>query len=165
MHRDQLGPVGKGRLDLDVGDHLGDTVQICKDTGATLVANFEVATYLAGKGVATLAAVAITAGAAVGAGLLTAWIALTTRDAPQGPGAPPEVEFEGDPEPPPGAVAPVIFDWSSRRGYWNQQATVDVQGHGFSASSRVFVACCWRTSQNPPAMIATITSRVTIEPT
>ena len=33
-------------------DHLGDTVQICKDTGATLVANFEVATYLAGKGVA-----------------------------------------------------------------------------------------------------------------
>jgi L-ascorbate metabolism protein UlaG (beta-lactamase superfamily) len=32
-------------------DHLGDTVQICEDTGATLVANFEVATYLAGKGV------------------------------------------------------------------------------------------------------------------
>jgi Tol biopolymer transport system component/subtilisin-like proprotein convertase family protein len=58
---------------------------------------------------------------------------------PPGPGAPPEVEFEGDPEPPPDAVAPVIFDWSSRRGYWNQQAIVDVQGHGFTASSRVFV--------------------------
>jgi len=33
-------------------DHVGDTLQICKDTGATLVANFEIATYLAGKGVA-----------------------------------------------------------------------------------------------------------------
>src|SRR5205814_1391653 len=33
-------------------DHLGDTVQICQDTGATLVANFEIASYLAGKGVA-----------------------------------------------------------------------------------------------------------------
>jgi glyoxylase-like metal-dependent hydrolase (beta-lactamase superfamily II) len=33
-------------------DHLGDTVQICKGTDATLVANFEIATYLAGQGVA-----------------------------------------------------------------------------------------------------------------
>jgi L-ascorbate metabolism protein UlaG (beta-lactamase superfamily) len=33
-------------------DHLGDTVDICKATGATLVANFEVAMYLAAKGVA-----------------------------------------------------------------------------------------------------------------
>jgi L-ascorbate metabolism protein UlaG (beta-lactamase superfamily) len=33
-------------------DHLGDTVQICKTTDATLVANFEIATYLAGQGVA-----------------------------------------------------------------------------------------------------------------
>jgi len=33
-------------------DHLGDTAAICKDTGATLVANFEIAMYLANKGVA-----------------------------------------------------------------------------------------------------------------
>ena len=33
-------------------DHVGDAVQICKGTGATLVSNFEIATYLAGKGVA-----------------------------------------------------------------------------------------------------------------
>ena len=33
-------------------DHLGDALQICKDTGAMLVANFEVAMYLAAKGVA-----------------------------------------------------------------------------------------------------------------
>jgi L-ascorbate metabolism protein UlaG (beta-lactamase superfamily) len=33
-------------------DHVGDTVQICKDTGAILVANWEIATYFAGKGVA-----------------------------------------------------------------------------------------------------------------
>jgi L-ascorbate metabolism protein UlaG (beta-lactamase superfamily) len=32
-------------------DHLGDTVAICKANGATLVANFEVAMYLAAKGV------------------------------------------------------------------------------------------------------------------
>jgi L-ascorbate metabolism protein UlaG (beta-lactamase superfamily) len=33
-------------------DHLGDTVDICKDNKATLVANFEIAMYLAAKGVA-----------------------------------------------------------------------------------------------------------------
>lgn len=32
-------------------DHVGDTVDICKKTGATLVANFEVCMYLNGKGV------------------------------------------------------------------------------------------------------------------
>ena len=32
-------------------DHIGSTVEICKATGATLIANFEVCTYLAGKGV------------------------------------------------------------------------------------------------------------------
>jgi L-ascorbate metabolism protein UlaG (beta-lactamase superfamily) len=32
-------------------DHIGSTVEICKATGATLLANFEVCTYLAGKGV------------------------------------------------------------------------------------------------------------------
>ena len=32
-------------------DHLGDTVRICKETGATLIAVHELATYLAGHGV------------------------------------------------------------------------------------------------------------------
>lgn len=32
-------------------DHTGDTVEICKDTGAPLLAAHELATYLAGKGV------------------------------------------------------------------------------------------------------------------
>src|SRR5690606_32279305 len=32
-------------------DHIGDTVDICKKTGALLIANFEVCMYLAGKGV------------------------------------------------------------------------------------------------------------------
>lgn len=32
-------------------DHIGDTVQICKDTGAQLVANFEICMFLQGKGV------------------------------------------------------------------------------------------------------------------
>jgi L-ascorbate metabolism protein UlaG (beta-lactamase superfamily) len=32
-------------------DHIGSTVEICQATGATLVANFEVCVYLAGKGV------------------------------------------------------------------------------------------------------------------
>ncbi|TCT11345.1 L-ascorbate metabolism protein UlaG (beta-lactamase superfamily) [Tepidamorphus gemmatus] len=32
-------------------DHIGDTVDICRSTGATLVANFEICMYLAGKGV------------------------------------------------------------------------------------------------------------------
>jgi len=32
-------------------DHVGDAVQICKKTGAMLVANFEVCMYLVGKGV------------------------------------------------------------------------------------------------------------------
>jgi len=32
-------------------DHIGSTVEICKATGATLIANFEVCTYLAGQGV------------------------------------------------------------------------------------------------------------------
>ena len=32
-------------------DHVGDTVDICKSTGATLVAVYELAVYLAGKGV------------------------------------------------------------------------------------------------------------------
>lgn len=32
-------------------DHIGDTVDICKQTGATLVANFETCMYLSGKGV------------------------------------------------------------------------------------------------------------------
>lgn len=32
-------------------DHVGSTVEICKQTGATLVANFEICSYLAGKGV------------------------------------------------------------------------------------------------------------------
>ncbi len=32
-------------------DHVGDTVDICKKTGATLVANFEICMYLNGKGV------------------------------------------------------------------------------------------------------------------
>lgn len=32
-------------------DHRGDTVDICKKTGATLVSNFEVCMYLAGQGV------------------------------------------------------------------------------------------------------------------
>ena len=32
-------------------DHIGSTVEICKATGATLIANFEVCVYLAGKGV------------------------------------------------------------------------------------------------------------------
>jgi L-ascorbate metabolism protein UlaG (beta-lactamase superfamily) len=35
-------------------DHVGDTVSICKSTGATLVAGFEIAMYLAGQGVAKL---------------------------------------------------------------------------------------------------------------
>jgi len=33
------------------GDHLGDTVEICKRTGALAVANFEIANYLTSKGV------------------------------------------------------------------------------------------------------------------
>ena len=33
-------------------DHTGDTVQICKDNGATLVSNFEIAMHYASKGVA-----------------------------------------------------------------------------------------------------------------
>ena len=32
-------------------DHTGSTVEICKATGATLIANFEICNYLAGKGV------------------------------------------------------------------------------------------------------------------
>ncbi len=32
-------------------DHIGDAVQICKKTGAMLVANFEICMYLVGKGV------------------------------------------------------------------------------------------------------------------
>lgn len=32
-------------------DHVGDTVEICKTTGATLIANFEICMYLNGKGV------------------------------------------------------------------------------------------------------------------
>ena len=32
-------------------DHLGDTVRICKETGTTLIAVHELATYLAGQGV------------------------------------------------------------------------------------------------------------------
>jgi L-ascorbate metabolism protein UlaG (beta-lactamase superfamily) len=32
-------------------DHIGDTMDICKATGATLVANFEICMYLNGKGV------------------------------------------------------------------------------------------------------------------
>ena len=32
-------------------DHIGSTVEICKATGATLIANFEVCSYLAGMGV------------------------------------------------------------------------------------------------------------------
>jgi L-ascorbate metabolism protein UlaG (beta-lactamase superfamily) len=32
-------------------DHIGSTVEICKATGATLIANFEVCTFLAGQGV------------------------------------------------------------------------------------------------------------------
>lgn len=32
-------------------DHIGSTVEICQATGATLISNFEVCTYLAGKGV------------------------------------------------------------------------------------------------------------------
>lgn len=32
-------------------DHVGDTVQICKDNGSVLVTNFELCMYLAGKGV------------------------------------------------------------------------------------------------------------------
>lgn len=32
-------------------DHTGDTLQICKNTGATLISNFEVAMYFAAKGV------------------------------------------------------------------------------------------------------------------
>jgi L-ascorbate metabolism protein UlaG (beta-lactamase superfamily) len=32
------------------GDHIGDTAQICKDTGAVLIAVFEVATYLNAQG-------------------------------------------------------------------------------------------------------------------
>ena len=32
-------------------DHIGSTVEICKATGATLIANFEVCVYLAGQGV------------------------------------------------------------------------------------------------------------------
>ena len=32
-------------------DHIGSTVEICQATGATLIANFEVCVYLAGKGV------------------------------------------------------------------------------------------------------------------
>jgi L-ascorbate metabolism protein UlaG (beta-lactamase superfamily) len=32
-------------------DHIGSTVDICKATGATLIANFEICMYLAGKGV------------------------------------------------------------------------------------------------------------------
>ncbi len=35
-------------------DHVGDTISICKSTGATLVAVFELAMYLAGQGVAKL---------------------------------------------------------------------------------------------------------------
>jgi L-ascorbate metabolism protein UlaG (beta-lactamase superfamily) len=36
------------------GDHIGDTAQICKDTGATLIAVFEVATYLNAQGAENL---------------------------------------------------------------------------------------------------------------
>ena len=32
-------------------DHIGSTVEICKATGATLIANFEVCMFLSGKGV------------------------------------------------------------------------------------------------------------------
>ena len=32
-------------------DHIGDTIDICKSTGAVLIANFEICMYLAGKGV------------------------------------------------------------------------------------------------------------------
>ena len=35
-------------------DHVGDTVAIAKRTGATLIANFEICEYLAGKGVAKI---------------------------------------------------------------------------------------------------------------
>jgi len=35
-------------------DHVGDTVEIAKRTGATLIANFEVCEYLSGKGVAKI---------------------------------------------------------------------------------------------------------------
>ncbi|MFH2103063.1 MAG: metal-dependent hydrolase [Chloroflexota bacterium] len=33
------------------GDHVGDTVQIAKRTGATVISNFEICTWLAGQGV------------------------------------------------------------------------------------------------------------------
>lgn len=52
---------------------------------ATLTATPNRPVLLAGKGVATLAAAATTAVAAVGAGLATAWISLAVRDAPPGP--------------------------------------------------------------------------------
>jgi L-ascorbate metabolism protein UlaG (beta-lactamase superfamily) len=32
-------------------DHIGDTVDICKSSGATLIANFEICMHLSGKGV------------------------------------------------------------------------------------------------------------------
>ena len=35
-------------------DHLGDTVEICQATGATLIAVYELATYMAGRGVAQI---------------------------------------------------------------------------------------------------------------
>ena len=33
------------------GDHVGDTVEIAKRTGATVIANFEIQTWLSGQGV------------------------------------------------------------------------------------------------------------------
>ncbi|MEM8876745.1 MAG: metal-dependent hydrolase [Pseudomonadota bacterium] len=38
-------------------DHIGDTVEICKATGATLVSNFEICMYLNGKGVENISPV------------------------------------------------------------------------------------------------------------
>jgi Tol biopolymer transport system component/subtilisin-like proprotein convertase family protein len=57
---------------------------------------------------------------------------------PDKPGEQPDTDFEGQPPPPPGGVTPVILEWSARRGYWNQPATIDIFGVGFGATSRVF---------------------------
>ncbi len=53
-----LSPVGPEDQEVDVicvthghGDHLGDTVPIAKRTGALVISNFEIATYLQGQGI------------------------------------------------------------------------------------------------------------------
>lgn len=58
LNGNPLAPVSPAEVDPDYilvshghGDHVGDTVEIAKRTGATVIANYEIQTWLSGQGV------------------------------------------------------------------------------------------------------------------